>query len=217
MTRAARWLLSFCPGGRICRAPPGGACCGLTPRQGLLELWQSETVAIIQKRALADPFCTRGFRPIGRYPRHRTRRSAGRQPPAGAAGSVAERTHAIRTHTTNPQPRRRRRPFKEIGSTLGRRGDAIINQAREDGPALERSARAELADLEPLLLFAEENGLVGLLGDLNDELLPLLPLLVDSHLGPSGRVAALGLGPLASSSRSSFGGAFVDGAARRAP
>ena len=39
-------------------------------------------------------------------------------------------------------------------------------------------AGVKLADLEPLLLFAEENGLVGLLGDLNDELPPLLPLLV---------------------------------------
>merc|ERR1712216_877228 len=58
-------------------------------------------------------------------------------------------------------------------------------------------AGVKLADLEPLLLFAEENGLVGLLGDLNDDLLPVVSL-------------ALGLGPLNFLlAIASFGGAFV--------
>ena len=72
-------------------------------------------------------------------------------------------------------------------------------------------AGVKLADLEPLLLFAEENGLVGLLGDLNDDLLPLLPLLV--RLAPLGLPVlslALGLGPLNFLlAIASFGGAFV--------
>jgi hypothetical protein len=36
----------------------------------------------------------------------------------------------------------------------------------------------KLADVEPLLVFAEQQGLLGTLGDLNDELLPILPTLI---------------------------------------
>ena len=90
-------------------------------------------------------------------------------------------------------------PFKEIGSTLEVVEETQLLTKLAKTGLLSKAERAgvKLADLEPLLLFAEENGLVGLLGDLNDDLLPLLPLLV--RLAPLGLPVlslALGLGPL---------------------
>ena len=104
-------------------------------------------------------------------------------------------------------------PFKEIGSTLEVVEETQLLTKLAKTGLLSKAERAgvKLADLEPLLLFAEENGLVGLLGDLNDELLPLLPLLV--RLAPLGLPVvslALGLGPLNFLlAIASFGGAFV--------
>ena len=104
-------------------------------------------------------------------------------------------------------------PFKEIGSTLEVVEETQLLTKLAKTGLLSKAERAgvKLADLEPLLLFAEENGLVGLLGDLNDELLPLLPLLV--RLAPLGLPVvslALGLGPLnCLLAIASFGGAFV--------
>ena len=104
-------------------------------------------------------------------------------------------------------------PFKEIGSTLEVVEETQLLTKLAKTGLLSKAERAgvKLADLEPLLLFAEENGLVGLLGDLNDDLLPLLPLLV--RLAPLGLPVlslALGLGPLNFLlAIASFGGAFV--------
>jgi hypothetical protein len=90
-------------------------------------------------------------------------------------------------------------PFKEIENTLDAVSETKLLTKLADTGLLSKAQRAGLrfSDLEPLLLFAEENGLLGLLGDLNDELLPLFPLLV--RLAPPALPVvslALGLGPL---------------------
>ena len=104
-------------------------------------------------------------------------------------------------------------PFKEIGNTLEIVEETQLLTKLAKTGLLSKAERAgvKLADLEPILLFAEENGLVGVLGDLNDEILPLLPLLV--RLAPLGLPVvslALGLGPLNFVlALASLGGAFV--------
>ena len=150
------------------------------------------------------------FRPIGlhaRIGRHRLR--------VDGVGVALPRRHRRHTHTHNSQTTNAGGvdPFKEIGSTLEVVEETQLLTKLAKTGLLSKAERAgvKLADLEPLLLFAEENGLVGLLGDLNDELLPLLPLLV--RLAPLGLPVvslALGLGPLNFLlAIASFGGAFV--------
>ncbi|KAJ8608522.1 hypothetical protein CTAYLR_005739 [Chrysophaeum taylorii] len=76
---------------------------------------------------------------------------------------------------------------------------------------LER-AGLKLKDIEPLLVWAEENGLVGAIGELNDDLLPLLPGLVSVAplalplLGAAVTVPAVAFFGLAVAS---FGGAYA--------
>jgi hypothetical protein len=71
-------------------------------------------------------------------------------------------------------------PFEQIEKTI----DAVdtsglLTKVAKTGllSKLDR-AGVKLADVEPLLVFAEEQGLLGALGDLNDELLPILPTLI---------------------------------------
>ena len=71
-------------------------------------------------------------------------------------------------------------PFAVIGQTLDTAADKeLLTKVAKLG-LLSKLDRAGLTlrDVEPLLVFAEEQGLVGALGDVNDELLPLLPTLV---------------------------------------
>eukprot|EP00629_Pelagomonadales_sp_RCC1024_P012745 CAMPEP_0119272930 /NCGR_PEP_ID=MMETSP1329-20130426/9189_1 /TAXON_ID=114041 /ORGANISM="Genus nov. species nov., Strain RCC1024" /LENGTH=189 /DNA_ID=CAMNT_0007273049 /DNA_START=17 /DNA_END=583 /DNA_ORIENTATION=+ len=71
-------------------------------------------------------------------------------------------------------------PFKEISTTLEIVNDSkLLTKVAKTG-LLSKLDKAgyTFADAEPLLVFAEENGLVGLLGDINDDILPLLPTLV---------------------------------------
>ena len=130
-------------------------------------------------------------------------------------GAVADESTRDAAHTHNSLANNAGGvdPFKEIGSTLEVVEETQLLTKLAKTGLLSKAERAgvKLADLEPLLLFAEENGLVGLLGDLNDDLLPLLPLLV--RLAPLGLPVvslALGLGPLNFLlAIASFGGAFV--------
>ena len=180
----------------------------LTPRQGLLEPYGSRNSVVTKQdrgRARGCPhrsqrigFCLRAFstnRPVSptsdggavgwptpaRPHKRATRRWRRAAPWPTRARETPSRTH---THTTHNNHAGGVDPFKEIGSTLEvvEETQLLTKLAKTGLFSKAERAGVKLADLEPLLLFAEENGLVGLLGDLNDELLPLLPLLVSSRL-----------------------------------
>ena len=71
-------------------------------------------------------------------------------------------------------------PFAEIEKTISVVDEKqLLTKVAELG-LLSKLDRAglKLRDVEPLLHFAEEEGLVGALGDVNDEILPLLPTLI---------------------------------------
>ena len=214
MTRSAALVIAVLAQATAFVAPPAAAP-ALTPRQGLLEPYGSQKSASNHDRAARLlALARRRFstnRPVSRHRTEEIGWLAARPPARRLPGSTrdARITHTQPTHNHAGGVD----PFKEIGSTLEVVEETQLLTKLAKTGLLSKAERAgvKLADLEPLLLFAEENGLVGLLGDLNDDLLPLLPLLV--RLAPLGLPVlslALGLGPLNFLlAIASFGGAFV--------
>ena len=83
-------------------------------------------------------------------------------------------------------------PFATVSTTLSTVEETrLLSKVARLGllSKLEK-AGLKLSDIEPLLVLAEKEGLIGALGEVNDDLLPLLPTLVG--LAPAG-LPALGL------------------------
>mmetsp|Transcript_23271 Transcript_23271/g.72844 ORF Transcript_23271/g.72844 Transcript_23271/m.72844 type:complete len:194 (-) Transcript_23271:49-630(-) len=104
--------------------------------------------------------------------------------------------------------------FKEIEKTLDVVDQTKLLTKLAKSGLLSKLDKAgvQLKDVEPLLLFAEENGLVAFLGDINDEVLPLLPVLLPlAPLALPLASVALSLPSVAcfALAAASFGGAFV--------
>mmetsp|Transcript_3963 Transcript_3963/g.12180 ORF Transcript_3963/g.12180 Transcript_3963/m.12180 type:complete len:184 (-) Transcript_3963:290-841(-) len=94
--------------------------------------------------------------------------------------ATALRSPTMRTPTRGTVKMASADPYASISTTLSLVEEKqLLSKVAKLGvlTKLER-AGLRLRDVEPLLVWAEDNGLVGAIGELNDDLLPLLPGLV---------------------------------------